>query len=435
MPSCRIFRTEPLRRSGAAASRQPAATGWTRGAGRALLLALSLGCPWGPPVAAASPTPVGQTASVSVSVSDAKDLKAAFARAEDGDRIALAPGSYGSVTLSGRSFATGLILVSADPTRPAVLEALQLDKVGGVTVSGIEIRGTALPPTGSGWRILVSGSHDVILAGLRVTGHIPSASEGSSPDAAKLVKTAPIVGYGHDTGLRVADSRNITVEQSEFSDLRIAIGLSRNEQVRLNRLDIHDVREGIDMHDVRGVLVERSHFHAFKPWKPGNGADDHPDMIQYWAANSRFGVHDLTIRNNVFQQPENLRQTQTIYGSMRRAPAGVTASNFTITGNLIVNGHINAISLHGVNGVLVADNVLLPKGDLPDRPRAVDTPAIRLLAVIDARVSGNTYLPPNNSGGMKNGKITVTSDNVVLSASSTSPLYWRKVADEVFGRQ
>ena len=60
----------------------------------------------------------------------------------------------------------------------------------------------------------------------------------------------------------------------------------------------------------------------------------------------------------------------------------------------------------------------------------------------DARVSGNTYLAVSNSGqikaspgDLKNGRITVTSDNVVLSTSSTSPLYWRKVAAEKLVRQ
>lgn len=417
---------------GTAPSRHSAAPRIGRAALACVLVLLGLGALAPAPLAAAS----------SVTVSDAQDLKAAFARAGDGDRIVLAPGRYGHVVLSGRSFAPSLTLASADPADPAVLETLKLDKVGGMTLSGIAVRGTALPPTGAGWRILVAGSHDVMLDGIRVTGHIPTDADGSDPGAAKMVKTAPMVGYAHDIGLRVTDSRNITVEQSEFADLRIAVALTRNEQVRLSRLDIHGAREGIDMNDVRGVVVERSKFHAFKPWKPGTGADDHPDMIQYWAANSSFGVHDLTIRDNLFLQPDNMRHTQTIYGSMRKAKPGVSATNFTITGNVIVNGHVNAISLHGVKGVLVADNVLLPKGDLPDRPRAVETPAIGLIGVTGARVSGNTYLAANRSGqirakadDLRNGNITVTGDNVVLSASSASPLYWRKVADEVLGRQ
>ena len=74
--------------------------------------------------------------------------------------------------------------------------------------------------------------------------------------------------------------------------------------------------------------------------------------------------------------------------------------------------------------------------------RLFETPAIGLIGVTGARVSGNTYLAANRSGQIRakaddltNGNITVTGDNVVLSASSASPLYWRKVADEVLGRQ
>ena len=71
-------------------------------------------------------------ASLSTDVSADGELRFAY----DGDRIVLAPGRYGHVVLSGRSFAPSLTLASADPADPAVLETLKLDKVGGMTLSG-----------------------------------------------------------------------------------------------------------------------------------------------------------------------------------------------------------------------------------------------------------------------------------------------------------
>ena len=193
-----------LRRIGAAPHRRPAAVRAGTAALACVLFLLGICCAWGPPLAAASPPahPAGAAAPATATVSDKQELQAAFAAARDGDRIALAAGSYGHVKLSDRNFAKALTITSADPAHPAVLETLQLDKVGGVTLTGIEVRGTALPPTGAGWRVMVSGSHDVTIAGLRITGHIPTAADGSSPTAPKLVKTAPIVGYGHDIGLQ-----------------------------------------------------------------------------------------------------------------------------------------------------------------------------------------------------------------------------------------
>lgn len=367
-----------------------------------------------------------------ITVSNASQLQAAFTAAKDGDRIELTAGNYGSVLLAGRSFSKGITVASADPAHQAVLEDMKISKVTGLTLADIEIDGTKLGPNGTQvTRLFLSGSHNLTLTGLTVEGHIPTSAQGVDPNAASTTRMQAITGYGYDLGLRLLGCSNVTVTKTDFADLRVATVMSNVSNITLNDIDIHDVREGVDMNDVRGVTIEKSQFHDFKPWLgPSSAIGDHPDMIQFWGDYSNFGVHDLTIRDNLFQQTDDKSWTQTIFGSVRNS--GVTATNFVIEDNIIVNSHLNAIALYGVDGAIISDNLLLPNSRSINDPTPVNTPSIVLVDTHNATISGNSYVPVSKLNDIKvdltDPTIHVTSDNVVLSTSPTSPLYWRNYA-------
>lgn len=413
------------------------------------LLVTSVFCVWLPLQAVASP-PVDRSMGTAVAatwqqtgkkarmttiiVSSGSQLQAAFAKAQDGDRIELAAGNYGSVTLSGRSFASGVTIASANASSQAVLEDLTINGVSGLTLADFEVDGTKLGPNGSRvTRVAVNNSQDLTFTGLTIEGHIPTVAEGVDPKAKSTGRMDAITGYGYDLGLRFIDSKNITVSQTEFGDLKTAIGLTNSTGMTFTGLDIHDAREGFNMHDVRDVTIEQSHFHAFKPWRSVvKGVGDHADMIQYWGDNSTFGVHDVTIRNNLFQQTEDYLPTQTIYGSIRNAGPNVTATNFTISGNTIVNGHLNAIALYNVDGAVIDHNLLLPNARTIDDPTQVHTPGIVLVGTHNVTLSTNSFLRLSNQrpikADMSDPTIDLASDNVILSTSPSSPLFWRKFA-------
>ena len=367
-----------------------------------------------------------------ITVSNASQLQAAFAAAQDGDRIELTGGNYGSVTLAGRSFSKGITVASADPADQAVLEDMKISKVTGLTLADIEIDGTQLGPNGTQMtRLFVRDSQNLTLTGLTVEGHIPTAAQGVDPNAASTTRLQPITGYGYDLGLRLLGCSNVTVNKSDFADLKIAVAMSQSSGITFADLDIHDVREGVDMNDVRGVTIEQSHFHDFKPWLgPSSSVGDHPDMIQFWGDNSTFGVHDLTIRDNLFQQTADNPWTQTIFGSVINS--GVTATNFVIKDNIIVNSHLNAISLYGVDGAIISRNLLLPNSPSINDPTPVNTPSIVLVDTHNATISGNSYVPVSKTNpihvDLTDPTIRVASDNVVLSTDPVSPLYWRNYA-------
>lgn len=371
-------------------------------------------------------------------VQDAATLEAAFAAASDGDRIELAAGDYSAVLLSGRSFETDVIITSADAgNRATMIDQFALDNVSGVTVIGIDVEAESLAPQARYKRVLVENSSDVTLSDMEISGYIPGSGEGQKAGSRQTDRNEAIVGYGYDGAMQIQGSSDITVTGVEIWDAKTALGINTSTGLLVSGIEIHDVREGINLHDVDGVVIEESHFHDMKPWKHDNSKvlDDHPDMIQYYGTNSVSGVHNVIIRDNLFDQSgDGNVHTQTIYGSMNGATDdSVTATNFTVTGNTIINGHLNAISLYDVQGGVIADNVLLPLPSGDDDPRQVHTPGIVLKgSSADFVISGNTLLPFANAKAisaniddLNSGVFEFTDDNILLSTDPEDPLYWR----------
>ena len=389
------------------------------------------------PVAADGPRNEGSGHNMTTwTVYSVAELETAFASIADGGRIELAPGSYGHTKLSDRHFVTGVTITSAVADDQAVFtNRLLLDGVSGVTVEALQVEAAQLASGRNFPRLHVVNSADVTVSDVKITGHIASANEGADPVSRTVHRLDPIAGFGQDTGLNVRGSTGVTVTGVEMSDLRLGMSVSNSHDIVIRDAEIHGVREGINTNDVRGLLVEDSVFRNFTPWMGGPKANiDHADMIQFWSVNSKFGVHDLTIRNNVFRQDAGDLHTQTIFGHGRDAAPGVTMTNFTIVGNTIINGQMHGISIADVTGVTIRDNVLLPKSDLPDRPSQVDRPTIWTLRSADIEISGNTLVPLSNQRDMKidrSTNVTIADDNIILSYDPGNPLFWRTVLDQV----
>ena len=350
------------------------------------------------------------------------ELKTAFAEAGDGDVIKLAPGDYGSVRLRNKDFDTDVTITSADPgNRAAFNQYLELNNVSGVTIEDVDVDAGSLAPAFSYSRLQVIKSQDVTLRDMSVEGHIPTGGEGANPSSAS--RTEAISGYGYENGVRVRWSEGVTLDDIEFSDLRQALSVSDSKGTDISNLEVRDVREGINLNDVDETLIEDSWFHDFKPFR-----SDHPDMIQFWGTNS--GVHGLTVRDNLLDQPEGW--TQSIFGHFNGRPDNVTGSDFVISGNTIINAHVNAIRIREIDGFEISDNLLLPNDPNYDYRRL---PQITVLDSENGEVSGNLLLPRWNGslinlgeGALNAANIAMT-DNVALSSDSGDDLFWKNLLD------
>ncbi|OSP54073.1 right-handed parallel beta-helix repeat-containing protein [Pseudoruegeria sp. SK021] len=303
-------------------------------------------------------------------VKSSSELVQALRQATGGDTIFLAPGDYETLFIKDLAYASDVTLTSLDAENPAVFTApVTFVRANGLVLDNIIFQSDSIEGTsGSAPLLFLHSSENVTMTDLVFTGYLPSEEEGVDAYAATTTRGDAITGYGYQTGLRIHNSDNVSLEDATFRDLRYAIYTGESTEVDLTGMSIEQVREGIMFYEVQGMVISDSVFQNFKPWlgmdDPAydTNTHDHPDMIQYWGDNSTLGVHDITITGNTFiAEPGG--STQTIFGHLGTGPAGVTASNFTVTDNTIINGHPHAISLGDVDGAVISGNVLLPNSD------------------------------------------------------------------------
>jgi len=315
-------------------------------------------------------------------VSSDAELVSAVA-ASNGGTIALAPGSYDDVTISGKTPSTPLVITSTDPANPAVIDGwVMINNSSNITLTGLEVDPASIAAF-DGWHqaVLIRDSSDVIVRDIVIDGHIVTAEEGVDPSTIRPgdPNRGDIVGYRYGTGLAVRFSNDVLVEDVEIRDLHSGGFLQNSEAVTVRNAYIHDMRsEGLDLEDLRDVVIEDSRFERFHPWRNTDGYDsDHPDMIQFWGANGEYGIQDLTIRNNVFLEPDGW--TQTIFGGLSGGDADVVSfERFFIYDNLIVNAHLHGISLTNVMNSEIHHNLLLPGPGWIEDNSSVSVPQIFL---------------------------------------------------------
>ncbi|WP_161556105.1 NosD domain-containing protein [Mangrovicoccus ximenensis] len=274
------------------------------------------------------------------------------------------------------------------------------------------------------------------MSDLSFVGHIPTEEEGADPDAADTTRSDAIAGYGHQQGLRVHNSENVSLEDATFRDLRLAVYVGESTDVDLTGLTIEEVREGINFYETQRLAISDSLFRDFNPWLSMDDETydtrihDHSDMIQYWGANSVLGVHDITISGNTFIAAPG-STTQTIFGHLKSGPDGVTASNFTVTDNLIINGQTHGISLGDVDGAVIANNVLLPNtySDLSIRQPAIRAPDSTNLVVENNTVVDGYGVYNSSDAVLVEGNI-VLNGNTILSSVPTDESYWKLLGAE-----
>ena len=222
---------------------------------------------------------------LTITVHNTSELISAFGTIADGGTIEMAAGNYGGrVLLRDQSFAQGITITSEDPNNRAVItKDLDLLRVDGVTITGIDVIASQLAPNTNFQHVEVDQSKNVVLNDMVIQGHIPTASEGVDPNSASN-RDQVITGYGYGWGLSSTYTQNLTVSNVEIRDLRGSLAFSDVTNANFSSIEIHDVREGINMNDVRHILIEDSYFHDFKPWQDPNapaGGRHFPEFVPF----------------------------------------------------------------------------------------------------------------------------------------------------------
>ncbi|MFS4438900.1 type I secretion C-terminal target domain-containing protein [Paracoccaceae bacterium GXU_MW_L88] len=243
----------------------------------------------------------------------------------------------------------------------------------GVTIEDMTITAENWVPNtkhaGAERLIRVADSHGITINDVDFRGRIVSQEEYNELKANNFQSIHYRADHATYVGLGIRGSTDVEVSGSSFKELNHGIEIggwgktpSRNVTIEDNYFT--EIRtDGIRGGDHDGTTIARNIFENFNPYR--NATDtggDHGDFIQYWANGDYYGIKNFTIEDNVFNQQGN-EWTQTIFG--RHALQGDTEykdvpfENFKITGNQILNGHLHGITLTGINGLEVTDNMVL----------------------------------------------------------------------------
>ncbi len=245
--------------------------------------------------------------------------------------------------------------------------------------------------------VYVNSASNIKIVNSEIAGQITQAKEGQS--VKDINENGTIVGYAAGVGVTLKNTENITLDNNEVHTLKQGIQFAArglNEQTVILNSHIHSIRaDGIRGTDHNNTTIENNLFENFSRYirdenNPDGRYDDHADMIQYWGTNAQFGIKNFTIQNNVFKQDDG--ETQTIFG---RENANVNTSedasleNFTIIGNVIYNGHLNAITLSDIDGVVAQDNVLVANHSVSDEGGYGNAPRVNIGNISNADISNN----------------------------------------------
>jgi len=311
-----------------------------------------------------------------ITVSSTSALISALKAAQAGDTVQLAPGVYSSVAISGLNFAQDVIVTSADPANAAVLTGLSVSRSSGLTFQDLEF--VVNPANGSN-PFKVTGSQDIHFKRLDVHGSLDGNPQNDG--GAFMIRT----------------STDVSVEDSEFHELAIGIGHLDNNHLLISNNEFHHIM----MDGVRGggsswVTITGNDFSDFY-----REEGVHPDAIQFWTSNTTVATHDITITNNTFQRGDGGPAQGIFLGNEAKIPY----ENITITGNAIIGGMYNGISIAFGNKVVISDNLVLGYTDMASKIRVDDSRNV----TISDNTTSHFVLQRNGEGIVQTGN-TITSN-------------------------
>lgn len=260
------------------------------------------------------------------------NLAAQLAKARGGDTVRLAPGTYEALTLQGGSYAPALKITGPG----AVVRRLALSAVTGVTISDLEVL-SACPDIG-GHPNVVAGSRSVRLERLVVHGNTACWS-----------------------GLLVRESNGVVVTGSEFYGTMVGLSRLNTSDMEISRNRFHDLQsDGTNGGCGSNVTISENHFTDFRP-APG----DHPDAIQAWTSHCAGVSTDLTVTGNVYVRGTGDLSTVAQGVFVNHDDAGDQRyARVKVTGNVVLGGMYNGITVTGADGVEVTDNVVAGYPDM-----------------------------------------------------------------------
>jgi nitrous oxidase accessory protein NosD len=304
----------------------------------------------------------GAAEAADIAVADPRALEAALARAAPGDRVLLAPGRYGDLTIGPRRARGRLTIGAADRNSPPVFRSIFLRDAEGVTLETLDVTyGAAAAPL-SAHAVEVRRSSDIRLMGLRI---MSAAGADAGDDA---------------YGVIVRDSRTVAVSASRFSDVFRGVAIFDSDDAIVSGNEFRRVgSDGVVARGAAGLRIENNTFTDFTPADPARW---HPDAVQLWSRGARRGNERVIIRGNVIRRGKG-GATQGIF---IKTPE-IASRDVLIEGNRIEQSMGQGIFVQ--NGV----DVTIRKNVLATVEPALDPPAIEVRAPFETAIVEDNEAP------------------------------------------
>jgi len=300
-------------------------------------------------------------------------LERTLAYAISGDSILLAPGTYRNVRLRGFWQSMPITIRSADPTRPARVSQLTIQKSANLVIKNLVFMPDHGSMTGDGDALIsVEGSQSVTIADSVIEGAVSNPAEANG------------------IGARFVNSEKITFQGNRISKFLRGALFSGVRQAEVRDNAFIDLRsDGADFTGVQDVLIENNIFESFHP-----APNDHADFIQFWQLNAPIeNTRDVVIRGNILLQGLGGPVQGIFVGNEVK---GRIYRNFIVEDNVIYTSSAHGITLAGATNARIAYNTVVKFPNGPYSPR------INLYGGTDIEITGNVVsgLRRGNASGV-----------------------------------
>ena len=278
-----------------------------------------------------------------IDVSTHSELIGAVTAASSGDEIRLAPGNYGAVTFSGKSFSSPITIKAVDIENAPSFSSLYIQNGNGFIFEDIKIFYGATSAPLTTYAVEVKGSDNLTLRRLEVA---------SAPDGNRTND-----GYG----VFIRDGVNVTIEDSYIHDVFRGIAMFEvTDGVAARNLITHAGSDGIVG---RGLVNTVIHSNIIKDFDVIDPVAHHPDGIQLWARDAERQTVGVEISRNVIMRGDG-DPTQGILIGTGELPA----DNITIKNNVVHQSMYQGIYVERAGNVDISNNTVTPVDWTTDQP-------------------------------------------------------------------
>ena len=259
---------------------------------------------------------------------------------QSGQTITLPPGTYGKLSLTGKS---GVTIQSQDPLNPAVFTSGALTGCSNIKLEGVEFRQVCSSATADYTATLKFDRCDMIaftgsvIGGLMPSGPRKGFAEGRGIWATQTTGLSFTDSdfTGHKHSIYLTDCAGVTVKASRGSGYRCAFVVGGNNSM---------------------VDVSGNSFGDARPWQFGNDAvgGDHGDHVHFFTKNGLTCDHISIIGNTVLQGGGS-----PIMGFSLQITGGGGFSNVAIEDNVLSVGNGQGMRLENLDGFTIKHNAIV----------------------------------------------------------------------------